>query len=95
MSVFGYLRIVIRDKPVLRDVSRIGKPRGNCHRRVTLNNVTSIHALVSYPGNRQLNRTFERQLTIRSSQPARHFFHRTEDQIADILYLHSSSLNAK
>src|SRR4029077_14961729 len=37
-----YLRIVLRDKPVRRSISRIGIPSRKCHRRITLNNAMSI-----------------------------------------------------
>lgn len=37
-----YLRIVFRDKPVRRSISRIGIPSRKCQRRITLNNAMSI-----------------------------------------------------
>ena len=37
-----YLRIVLRDKPVRRSISRIGIPSRRCQRRITLNNAMSI-----------------------------------------------------
>jgi hypothetical protein len=37
-----YLRIVLRDKPVRRSISRIGIPSRKCQRRITLNNAMSI-----------------------------------------------------
>ena len=37
-----YLRTVLRDRPVLLVISRIGIPSRKCHRRITLNNATSI-----------------------------------------------------
>ncbi|MFT5450054.1 MAG: hypothetical protein ACI9DC_005256 [Gammaproteobacteria bacterium] len=40
--VMVMLLMVVRDRPVLRDISRIDKPSRNRHRRITLNNATSI-----------------------------------------------------
>src|SRR5690606_25048110 len=37
-----YLRMVFRDRPVLREISRIEKCSRKCQRRITLNNAMSI-----------------------------------------------------
>src|SRR5690606_34692973 len=37
-----YLRMVLRDNPVRRSISRIGIPSRKCQRRITLNNAMSI-----------------------------------------------------
>src|SRR3546814_9027551 len=42
MSARRYLRIVLRDKPVRRSISRIGTCCRKCQRRITLNNAMSI-----------------------------------------------------
>ncbi|MBU1336063.1 MAG: hypothetical protein KKG17_14570, partial [Alphaproteobacteria bacterium] len=42
MSDRRYLRMVLRDNPVRRSISRIGMPSRKCQRRITLNNAMSI-----------------------------------------------------
>src|SRR5690606_24395228 len=42
VSVRRYLRMVLRDNPVRRSISRIGIPSRKCQRRITLNNAMSI-----------------------------------------------------
>ena len=44
-----YLRIVLRDSPVRRAISRIGIPSRKCQRRITLNNAMSITPLIPRP----------------------------------------------
>src|SRR5690606_5131960 len=50
-----YLRMVLRDKPVRRSISRIGIPSRKCQRRITLNNAMSITPMSpdQQPGNDQ------------------------------------------
>ena len=42
ISLASYLRMVLRDSPIRRAISRIGIPSRRCQRLITLNNATSI-----------------------------------------------------